>query len=73
MIRYEGSIFGFNYDIEFKTDDEFVQWLIEKLKAQKSLELWQKIITAILNESPEFKDLKVKKVASVNIIDKGVD
>lgn len=61
MVRYTGSIFGFNYDIDFKTDDEFVSWLIGKLKAQQSIELWQKIITAILNESPEFKDLKVKK------------
>lgn len=58
MTHYEGTMFGFRYDMEFDTDDEFVAWFIKKLKVGKTLELWQKVITAILNESPEYKSLK---------------
>jgi hypothetical protein len=60
MTEYRGSLFGINYLKDFDTDDEFVEWFINKLKAQKTLELWQKIITAVLNESTEFKALKEK-------------
>lgn len=58
MVKYEGSLFGFNYNIELKDDEEFIKWLIEKLKKQNPL--LPKILDALLNESAEFTALKVK-------------
>ena len=58
MMRYEGTLFGLNYDIEFKTEEEFIEWFVVKLK--KINPLLPKLLDALLNESTEFKALKEK-------------
>lgn len=54
--KYEGSIFGFNYAMDFDTDEEFIAWLIAKLKTMNPL--LPKVMDGLLNESEEFKALK---------------
>ncbi|MBU0599143.1 hypothetical protein KKF61_09250 [Patescibacteria group bacterium] len=61
MTRYIGSLFGFNYDMDFKTDEEFVAWLVAKLK--KMNPLLPKIMDALLNESADFVALKTAEIA----------
>jgi len=58
MTEYRGTIFGFNYDIEKKDDEEFVKWLVDKIR--KMNPLLPKIMDALLNESSEFISLKEK-------------
>lgn len=60
MTEYKGTAFGLNYEIEFKTDEEFLAWFIAKLK--KMNPLLPKILDALLNESAEFTALKEKVV-----------
>lgn len=59
MVEYKGTIFGFNYDIEFETDEEFVKFIVDSLRTLNPL--LPKIMDALLNESEEFKELKEKK------------
>jgi hypothetical protein len=54
--KYNGSVFGFNYDMEFATEEEFTAWLIAKLKRYHPTII--KVIDALLLESKEFQKLK---------------
>ena len=68
MTRYIGSLFGFNYDMDFKTDEEFVAWLVAKLK--KMNPLLPKIMDALLKESDDYvkltTDVESIKVAPIS-------
>ena len=35
--KYNGQIFGLNYDIDFDTDEEFVAWIVELIKKMNPL------------------------------------
>jgi len=59
--RYFGEAFGLSYEMEFETDEEFLDWFIAKLK--KMNPLLPKILDRLLNESTEFTALK-KSVSS---------
>lgn len=58
--KYEGSIFGFNYSIDFDTDEEFVEWLVTTIKRMNPL--LPKILDALLNESADFTALKESSI-----------
>lgn len=60
MTKYQGTIFGFNYDIEFDTDEEFANWLFSKLKVHFPAVLWERIISKLLQQSDEYKLAKTK-------------
>lgn len=59
-MRYTGRFLGFNYDIEKANDSEFTDWLMKKLKAQMSTEMWVQIVTTLLQQSDEYKQAKTK-------------
>jgi len=59
VVEYKGTIFSFNYDIEKENDEEFVAWLVAKLK--KMNPLLPKIMDGLLDESEEFKKIKNKE------------
>lgn len=59
-MKYEGTIFGLNYEIEKNTDAEFIEWLIKKLKAQIPTEIWVQIVTRLLQQSDEYQQAKAK-------------
>lgn len=58
MTRYTGVAFGFNYDMEFETDAEFMTWLFTKLKAQIPSGLWERIVSKLLQQSDEYQQAK---------------
>lgn len=60
MTKYQGTVFGFNYDIEFDTDGEFVEWVIQKLKVMLPASVWEQLITRLIQHSDEYQLAKTK-------------
>lgn len=56
MTEYKGTAFGLNYEMEFKTEEEFIKWFIKTLKEMNPI--LPKLLDALLNESAEFAALK---------------
>lgn len=56
-MKFEGTLFGFGYDVQFKTEEEFIEWFIDKMK--KMNPLLPKIMDVLLNESADFNAMKV--------------
>jgi len=60
MTRYEGDIFGFHYDVEFKTVEEFEEWLYQKLRTYMFSDITIKVLDKVLNDTDTIKQIKVK-------------
>ena len=56
MTRYQGTVLNLKYDMEFKTDEEFVEWAAATLK--KMSPLFIKILDRLLNDTPSIQELK---------------
>lgn len=54
--NYVGSFFGYNFNINADSDEEFVDWLIAWIKKENPF--LTMVLNRLLNESSEFTTLK---------------
>ena len=60
--KYVGTFMGFNYNMDFDTDEDFLAWLFAKIKRLVAPEMWEKIISKFLQQSDEYQTAKAKIV-----------
>jgi hypothetical protein len=60
MTLYDGELFGFRFQKEFKDDAEFEEWLYQKLKKYQFIPIILRVFDRLLNDTDTIKAVKAQ-------------